>query len=99
MASAPADTAARAADRTAVPSRRDYALLLLLGALWGGSFLLIKIAVASVPPLTVAAGRIVVGALFMGAVLAARRRALPSDLGVWAKLGLMGTVGTVLPSR
>lgn len=97
MASAPADDRAPTQARTAVPSQRDYALLLLLGALWGASFLLIKIAVASVPPLTVAAGRILVGALFMGAVLALRRASLPSDAGVWAKLALMGTVGTVLP--
>ena len=81
----------------ALPSRRDYLLLLSLGAIWGGSFFLIKLAVATVPPVTVAAGRILVGALLMGAVLAARRVALPGDRRVWAKLALMGTVGTVLP--
>jgi drug/metabolite transporter (DMT)-like permease len=81
----------------ALPSRRDYLLLLMLGAIWGGSFFLIKLAVATVPPVTVAAGRILVGALLMGAVLAARRVPLPRDRTVWAKLALMGTLGTVLP--
>jgi drug/metabolite transporter (DMT)-like permease len=80
-----------------LPSRRDYLLLVSLGAIWGGSFFLIKLAVASVPPLTVAAGRIVVGALLMGAVLALKRVRLPGNSSVWAKLALMGTVGTVLP--
>ena len=81
----------------ALPSRRDYLLLLMLGAIWGGSFFLIKLAVATIPPVTVAAGRILVGALLMGAVLAARRAPLPRDRTVWAKLALMGTLGTVLP--
>jgi len=80
-----------------VPTSRDYALLLLLGAIWGSSFLLIKVAVATVPPVTVAAGRVVIGAIFMAGILAARRKALPSDPDVWRKLFLMGTVGTVLP--
>ena len=63
--------------QTPVPTSRDYALLLLLGAIWGSSFLLIKVAVATVPPVTVATGRVVVGAVFMAAVLAARRKPLP----------------------
>ena len=81
----------------ALPSRRDYLLLLSLGAIWGGSFFLIKLAIATVPPVTVAAGRILVGALLLGAVLALRGMRLPQDRAVWARLALMGTVGTVLP--
>ncbi|HXV23817.1 MAG TPA: DMT family transporter [Alphaproteobacteria bacterium] len=89
--------AAPAPHPIAHPGARDYALLVLLAALWGGSFLLIKLAVATVPPLTVAAGRTLVGALLMGAVLAMRGVRPPSDGRTWAKLALMGTVGTVLP--
>ena len=59
MAVPPSRTAASDPTRaTALPGRRDYALLFLLGAIWGGSFFLIKLAVATIPPLTVAAGRI-----------------------------------------
>ena len=99
MASPPSSTVPAAGPRrsAALPGRRDYALLLLLGAIWGGSFLLIKIAVATLPPLTVAAGRIVTGALLMGALLAVRRTRLPADPAIWARLALMGTLGTVLP--
>ena len=32
-------------------SGRDHSLLLMLSAIWGGSFPLIKVAVASLPPL------------------------------------------------
>jgi drug/metabolite transporter (DMT)-like permease len=80
-----------------IPTGRDYALLLLLGAIWGSSFLLIKVAVATVPPVTVAAGRVIVGAIFIAAVVALQRKRLPTNPGVWAKLSLMGTVGTVAP--
>src|SRR5206468_10420810 len=80
-----------------VPTSRDYALLLLLGAIWGSSFLLIKVAVATVPPVTVAAGRVIVGAIFIAAVVALQRKRLPTNPSVWAKLSLMGTVGTVAP--
>lgn len=86
-----------AAFRATRPNRGDYLLLLALGVTWGASFLLIKIAVATIPPLSVVAGRIVVGALALGALAALRGTKLPRDGRSWAKLALMGTVGTVLP--
>src|SRR5439155_27011390 len=49
------------------------------------------------PPATVAAGRIVVGAMLIAAVLVLQRKPLPRDGRIWAKLALMRTVGTVLP--
>ena len=79
------------------PGRADYVLLLLLAAVWGGSFLLIKLAVATVPPLTVASGRIVVGAVFLGAIAAWRGSRLPADPAAWGKLFAMGVLGTMLP--
>lgn len=39
------------------PGLADYGLLLLLGAMWGGSFFLIKIGVVTAPPLTLNAAR------------------------------------------
>ena len=50
---------AQAAKPAARPaSGRDYAQLLLLSAMWGGSFPLIKVAVSGLPPLWVASARI-----------------------------------------
>ena len=42
---------------------REWALLLLLAALWGSSFLFAKIAVAEVPPLTLVLSRVGIAAL------------------------------------
>lgn len=83
--------------RAAGPNRGDYLLLVALGLTWGASFLLIKLAVATIPPLTVVAGRIVIGVLVLLVLARARGVTLPTDRRSWAKLALMGTLGTVLP--
>lgn len=79
------------------PDRGDYLLLMLLGLTWGGSFLLIKLAVATIPPLTVVAGRIVIGAAVLGLLAWWRGAKLPRDRASWSKLFVMGTLGTMLP--
>jgi drug/metabolite transporter (DMT)-like permease len=79
-------------------SGRDFAELALLSAIWGGSFLLIKVGVASLPPLWVAAGRIALGALALLALVGLRRQRLPGGgLVVWGRLAFMGVVGNILP--
>jgi drug/metabolite transporter (DMT)-like permease len=77
--------------------RRDYGLLLLLGAIWGGSFLFIKLAVADIPPLTVAATRIVVGGAVLAAVAKAHGQRLSELRRAWRPLLAMGALGTMLP--
>src|SRR5258706_601107 len=76
---------------------RDYVLLLVLSAMWGGSFLLIKLAVATLPPLWVASLRITVGGLALLLVLRLRGLALPRGRAVWARLAFMGIVGNLPP--
>ena len=47
------------------PTSRDVAILCLIGAMWGGTFPALKIAVTHIPPVGVAAGRLFVAAVFM----------------------------------
>jgi drug/metabolite transporter (DMT)-like permease len=56
---------------------RDVLQLLLLSAIWGASFLLIRIAVGSFPPAWVAMLRLLFGAAFLWTVLLTKRRKLP----------------------
>jgi len=56
---------------------RDVLQLILLSAIWGASFLLIRIAVGSFPPAWVALLRLLFGAAFLWTVLLAKRRKLP----------------------
>jgi len=56
---------------------RDVLQLILLSAIWGASFLLIRIAVGSFPPAWVALLRLFFGAAFLWTVLLAKNRKLP----------------------
>src|SRR5262249_35647558 len=47
------------------PTLRDIAVLCLIGAMWGGTFPALKIAVTHIPAVGVAAGRLFVAAVFM----------------------------------
>ena len=78
-------------------SGRDWGLLLLLSLLWGGSFLFNGIAVRSVPVLTVVVGRVALAALFLWAVMAALRIAMPRDPAVWRAFLGMGILNNVIP--
>jgi len=75
----------------------DYARLLLLSVIWGGSFLLIKIGVASLPPIWVAATRITIGGLALLLLLRLRGLGLPRGRGVWPRLAFIGIIGNLLP--
>lgn len=65
--------------------------------MWGGSFLLIKIAVGSLPPLWVAALRISIGGLALLLLVRLRGLSLPRGWSVWTRLGFMGIVGNLVP--
>ena len=76
---------------------RHLGALLLLGAVWGASFLFIKIGVAEMPPETFVAIRLVVAALTLLGVLYARGQRMPIRLRVWGDLLFVGIVGTIFP--
>lgn len=75
----------------------SYALLVLLGAIWGASFLLIKIGTTEIAPMTFAFLRIVTGACTTGIVLAITRRRVPRGARLWGHLAVMGLLGIGIP--
>ena len=74
-------------------SGRDYLLLLFLSALWGWSFPLIKIGVATLPPLWVASGRIGPRRCHLADLHADPRHAAAARASHLAAARLMGIVG------
>lgn len=56
---------------------RSWIVLGLLGLIWGSSFLFIKVGVAEMPPAWLVAGRLLMGALFLYAILRWRKESLP----------------------
>lgn len=79
------------------PGPADYGLLAALAALWGGSFILIKLALVAVPPATITAARLAIGAAFLGAVALFRTGRIARDGRTIALILLVGLVGNAAP--
>ncbi|HHX65394.1 MAG TPA: EamA family transporter [Chloroflexi bacterium] len=75
----------------------SLALLLTLAAMWGASFLFIKIGVVEIPPMTFAMLRVLVGSISLLIIVRAGRQRIPTDPGTWARLALMGAIGILIP--
>lgn len=79
----------------------DWARLFALTVLWGSAFLLTKVAVSSLPPDLVVAGRLAVACLLLVPVLALRRspgtRKASWGARLWVFLLLIAVLGNVLP--
>jgi drug/metabolite transporter (DMT)-like permease len=65
--------------------------------MWGSSFMFNKLGVATVPPLTLVAGRLTIGALTLLVLLYARGIRLPPSGPIWLAYGILGAVGNALP--
>ncbi|MBI2223389.1 MAG: DMT family transporter [Betaproteobacteria bacterium] len=76
---------------------RDWALLAALVAMWGSAFLFIKLGVATVPPATLAASRLALGAATLYAVMRWRGLALPPAGSRWLSFGALAIVGNCIP--
>lgn len=76
---------------------REWALLLMLSALWGGSFFFFKVLVAEIPPFTVVLGRVGIAAVALNALLLLRRDRMPRDAGLWRGFLMMGLLNNVIP--
>jgi drug/metabolite transporter (DMT)-like permease len=64
----------------------EYALLAVLATLWGSSYLLIKIALASIPPISLMAIRVTLAACFLLIVMRWRGERFPTDQVSWRDL-------------
>lgn len=68
-----------------------------LGAIWGSSFLFMKVGVQELHPVYVTLGRVALGAVTLLLVLLVMRDKLPRDLRLWAHLAVLGVVGIAVP--
>ncbi|MFQ5812297.1 MAG: DMT family transporter [Anaerolineae bacterium] len=72
-------------------------LLLILGTIWGSSYLFIKIIVAEVPVLTLVAGRLTLAALAMWLILRVRGVSTPRRRRMWRAYAVLGFLGMAVP--
>ena len=86
---------------TVAPANRsmsgpEWALLIFLGLVWGGSFFFNGVAVRELPPATFVALRVALAAAVVSGLLAARRLPWPGREG-WAVAFGMGMLNAALP--
>ena len=77
-------------------SRRDLGLLVALSAIWGSSFLFIKVGVEELEPAVVVCGRLVVGALVLLPVVIARG-GVSGLRAMLVPIAVLGALNNALP--
>ena len=74
-----------------------WALLALLGLIWGGSFFFARVAVAHVPPFTLVFLRLGLAALALHIYIRGRFGMYEALAGRWREFALMGLINNVIP--
>lgn len=75
----------------------EIALLLLLSLIWGSSFTLIKVALATIPPFTMVAARVMIAAILLLCIATAQGHSLPRGMMVWLAFLVQGLLQSALP--
>ncbi|MBL0374498.1 EamA family transporter [Rhizobium sp. KVB221] len=78
-------------------SARSWMMLLLLGLLWGGSFFFARIAVAHIPPVTLAFLRFSIAALALHIFIAGRYGIYRELRARWPAFLLLGLINNAIP--
>ena len=78
-------------------SLRDWFWIILLGAIWGCSFIFNAVLIREIGPLWVTSLRVGIGALGCWAVMFALRKPIPRDPKLWLQLGLLGIIAYAIP--
>jgi drug/metabolite transporter (DMT)-like permease len=79
------------------PRLTELALLLVLATLWGASYAFIRVAVESIPPVTLMAGRTLIAAGLLAAFLHQRGIRLPRTRSAWRQFAVQAVLNSVLP--
>lgn len=76
---------------------RDWLLIVLLGTIWGSSFIFNAVLIREIGPLWVSGLRVGIAALGCWAILFALRKPIPRNAGLWVQLGLLGLLAYAIP--
>jgi len=80
------------------PDIRDWSGVIALGLIWGGTFMVVSMALEGYGPITVATARTTLGAVMLLALMGLTRRRLPSPTpGLAWSVILIGILSTALP--
>ncbi len=76
---------------------RAWFELILLGLIWGASFLAIRIALDDIPVMTSVLHRVFWAALVLWVVILLQRQKIPTEPRIWVAFLVMGLLNNVLP--
>jgi drug/metabolite transporter (DMT)-like permease len=76
---------------------KSIIMLLLLAAVWGGSFFFAEVALSEVPPLTITLHRVVWAVPILAVIVFLNGIALPRSLSVWGAYLVMGALNNAIP--
>ncbi len=77
--------------------RRDWFLIIMLGAIWGCSFIFNAVLIREIGPIWVTSFRVGIGAIGCWVFLLLRRKPIPRDPMLWIKLGGLGILAYAIP--
>lgn len=75
----------------------EWGLLVFLALLWGGSYFYIGVAIKALPPFSIVAVRVGLGALLLYAFIRLVGARLPTDIRIWRAFFVMGVLNNVVP--
>ena len=75
----------------------ELSLLLMLATLWGGSYIFIKLGVATIPPITLIAGRTLIAGVLLLLIMHWRGLRLPGDAATWGRFLFQACLNSVIP--
>jgi drug/metabolite transporter (DMT)-like permease len=79
------------------PLTGELALLLLLATLWGASYSFIKVGVATIPPITLIAGRTLIAGVLLLLIMRWRGVRMPLDGATWGRFAFQACLNSVIP--
>lgn len=76
---------------------KNLLLMVSLAALWGPSFVFIKVGVETIPPLTLVFGRVALAALLLYLVLRLQHGRLPNSFNTWKHISVVALLHNAIP--
>lgn len=75
----------------------EWALLIALSLLWGGSFFFVEVTLSALSPTMVATLRVTIAAILLLAIIGALGIRIPTDGRSWRDFVMMGIINNVIP--
>ena len=76
---------------------REWALLIVLSILWGGSFFFAEVASVDLPPLALVLGRVGIAAAALLLMVRCLGHHMPRDRRAWGAFAIMGALNNLIP--